>query len=145
MRLVDCEQRDPGAFQKIERLGFHQSFGRDVEEAQLAARDLIAGGPIVGGIVGGVQRRRGNAITAKLRDLIAHQRDQRRYHNGQAIAQQRRKLVAQRFAAAGRHNRKHIAAVQDRGDDLVLPRSEGLKAKGGAENSFCRGEVRHGH
>ena len=145
MRLVDCEQRDPGAFEEIERLGFHQSFGRDVKEAQLAARDLIEGRPIVGGIVGGVERGSRNAVTAKLRDLIAHQRDQRRHHDGQAVAQQRRELVAQRFAAAGRHHREHIAAVQDRGHDLILPRSEGFEAKSGAKDRSAAARSGIGH
>ena len=143
MRLVDRKQRDLGAFEKIQGFGFHQSFRRDVKEPQFAARDLIADRPIVVGIVGGIERGGRYAIATKPRHLIAHQRDQRRHHDGQAIAQQRRQLVAQRFAAAGRHHRQHIAAVEDRGDDLVLPRPEGFEAEGGAKDSLCRGEVRH--
>ena len=98
---------------------------------------------IFGGIVGGIKRRRRNAIAAKLRHLIAHQRDQRRHHDGQAVAEKRRKLVAQRLAAAGRHDRQHVAALEDGGNDLGLAGPERLEAEGCAKRSLCRREVRH--
>ena len=41
MRLVDRQQRDLGALEEIERFGFHQPLGRDVDETQFAARDPI--------------------------------------------------------------------------------------------------------
>jgi hypothetical protein len=51
---------------------------------------------------------------------LPHQRDQRRHDDGEAVANKRRKLVAQRLAAAGRHHREHVAAVEDRRDDVGL-------------------------
>ena len=64
--------------------------------------------------------RLGDAVGAQLRHLIAHQCDQRRDHDGQAVAQQRGELVAQGFAAARRHHREHVASGQDGLDDLPL-------------------------
>ncbi len=143
MRLVDRQQRNLGALEELERLGSHQPFGRDIDETQLAARDPLEHRPVLGGVVRGVEARRGNAIAAQLRHLIAHQRDQRRHHDGQAVAEQCRKLVAQRLAAAGRHHRQHVAAVKDRGDDLGLAGLKSLEAEGVAECALCGGKVRH--
>ena len=115
MRLVDRQQRNLGALEEIERVLSHQPLRRNIDEPQLAARDTVKHGAVFGWIVGGVERRGRDAVAAQLRDLIAHQRDQRRHHDGEAAAQQRRKLVAQRLAAAGRHHRQHIAAFKDGG------------------------------
>ena len=79
MRLVNRQQRDfSDALEPIERLGFHQAFGRDIDETQIPAGDPIERRSILSGIVGGVEACRRDTIAAKLRDLIAHERDQRR-------------------------------------------------------------------
>jgi hypothetical protein len=143
MRLVNREQRDLGAFEEIERIGFHQTFWRDIDQPQFAARNLIEDRPVLGRIVGGVQRCRGDAIAAQLRDLIAHQRDQRRHHDGEAITNERRQLIAQRLAAAGRHHRQHVAAVENGADYVGLTGPEGLEAEGGAKHALGRCKVGH--
>ena len=86
MRLVDRQERDLGALEQIERIRTHQPLRRDIDEAQFAARQAIEHRAVFVRIVGGIERRRGNAIAAQLRDLIAHQRDQRRHHDGKAVA-----------------------------------------------------------
>ena len=43
--------------------------------------------------------------------------------------QQRRQLEAQRLAAAGRHDREHVAAAQDVAHDLLLPGAKGIEAE----------------
>ena len=58
------------------------------------------------------------------RVLILHERDQRRDDERDARGEQRRQLVAERLARAGRHHREHVAAGQDRLDGLALPRPE---------------------
>ena len=143
MRLVDREQRYFGALEKIERVGFQQTFRRHIDETQFAARDLIEDRAVFRRIVRRVQRRRGDAIAAQLRHLIAHQRDQGRHYDGEAVTNERRQLIAQRLAAAGRHHRQHIAAVENGGDDVALPRPEGFEAEGGAQRALCRREVGH--
>ena len=52
--------------------------------------------------------------------LVFHQRDERRNHNSQSIAQQRRQLKAKRFPAARRHQRKHIAPGKCIAYDFLL-------------------------
>ena len=47
-------------------------------------------------------------------DLVLHQRDQRRYDQGQALEQQRWELVAEALAAAGRQHDQRVAPGQDR-------------------------------
>ncbi len=137
MRLVDRQQRDLAALEKIERVCPDQPFRRDINQPQLAARDALEHGAVFVGIVGGVERRGGDAIAAQLRDLVAHQRDQWRHHDGEPVAQQRRKLVAQRLAAAGRHHRQHVAAVENGGNDLGLAGPECPEAEGFAKCSFA--------
>ena len=65
--------------------------------------------------------------SAQRRDLVLHQRDQRRHDDADAFAQQRRDLVAQRLAAAGRHQHQRVAAADDVLDDLgLLPAKRGI-------------------
>ena len=67
---------------------------------------------------------------AELADLVLHQRDQRRDHDGQAVEQERGQLVAERLAAAGRHHDQRVLTLQDAGDDLGLEREELREAEG---------------
>ena len=143
VRLIDRQQRDLGLFQKIDRVRFQQTFRRHIDEAQFAARDLIEDRPVFRRIVRRVERRRGDAIAAQLRHLIAHQRDERRHHDGEAVTNERRQLIAQRLAAAGRHHRQHVATVENGADDIALPRPKGLEAEGLVKRALCRREVGH--
>jgi hypothetical protein len=52
--------------------------------------------------------------------LILHERDQRRHHDADAVAHERRDLVAERLAAARGHQHQRVAAVQRRRDDVPL-------------------------
>ena len=129
MRLVDRQQRHVCALEQVKRVALEQAFRRDIDETQFAAPDPLEDGAVLRRIVCRVQARRRDAVGAELRHLIAHQRDQRRYHDGEPIANQRRQLIAERLAAAGRHDRKHVAAVEDGGDDFGLTRPECRKAE----------------
>ena len=61
-------------------------------------------------------------------DLVLHQRDQRADDDGDAVAgavaDDRRHLVAQALAAAGRHQDERVAAGADVLDDLFLRAAE---------------------
>ena len=61
--------------------------------------------------------------------LIFHQGDERRNHQGHAIEQERRQLVAQRFAAAGGHHHQGVFPLQNRLDDGLLAVAEFGEAK----------------
>jgi len=77
----------------------------------------------------GIEKGGGHAQFAQGGDLVLHQRDQRRDHDGRARHGQRRHLVAQRLAAAGGHEHQRIAPAVDRIDHLVLRRTEGRVAE----------------
>ena len=71
------------------------------------------------------------------RDLVAHQRDQRRDDEGHAAAQQRRELVAERLAAAGRHDREDVLPRHHGPHDLLLAGAEVGEAEDGLEDGAC--------
>ena len=75
-------------------------------------------------IDGAVQHGRRNTRFEQLRGLILHQRDQRAHHHRDAIHGRGRQLIAQRFSAAGGHDRRHIATLQDAANDGFLFRPE---------------------
>ena len=60
----------------------------------------------------------------------------RRYHDADAGTKQGRQLKAQRLAAAGWHDREHVAAAEDVAHDLLLPGTEGIEAEALLE--LCR-------
>ena len=129
------------ARQSIERLAQHgervvaqQPLGRDVEQAQRALAQALRRSRRRSLDVGrGIEARRLDAELAQLRDLVAHQRDQRRDDQRQALADERRKLEAERLAAAGRHHREHVLAAERRGEDLLLAGAEAGKAVDAAQ------------
>ena len=79
---------------------------------------------------------RNAARTPELRervDLVLHQRDQRRDDDADAVAQERGDLVAQRLAAAGRHEHERVAARHHPLDDRLLRAAEGGVPEHGAQ------------
>jgi hypothetical protein len=132
MRLVDDEQPDPRALHGFQKRRRRKALGRDVQQPQLA---------------GGRPRQRGAVLRAvALRvdepdpagcdrlqrvDLVLHQRDQRRHDQRQVVAHERRQLVAQRLARAGRHHDEHVARRRpDRGPHrLLLTGAKGVEAE----------------
>ena len=61
--------------------------------------------------------------------LIFHQGDEWRNHDGHSFHQKRWELVAQRFAASGGHQDKHVLAIKQGADDGLLVVFEGLKTE----------------
>ncbi len=144
MRLVDRQQAHIGALELCEGAGLREALGRDVEQPQGSAGQPRGRLPVLSLVVGRVEARGRDPAASELRHLVAHQRDQRRDHDRQAVAQQRRQLIAQRLAAAGGHHREHVAAGQDGIDDLTLAGPELGKAEHSAQQVPGVGEVRHG-
>ncbi len=91
-----------------------------------------------------IQERRFDAELAQCRDLVLHQRDQRRHDDRSAIAQQRRNLIAQRFSAAGRHQHERIAAANDLRDDgfLISPKRRVTENAAQHVHRLCHAEHR---
>jgi hypothetical protein len=144
MGLVNREEAELRGLEERDGFGLGETLRRDIDEAQLAALYLLDGVAIRAEIIGGIERRRGDPVTLELRHLVAHQRDQRRHHDRQPVAHQRRQLIAQRLAAAGRHDGEHFAAGKDLLDDLGLAFPERGESKHRAQQIGGVGEVGHG-
>ena len=106
-----------------------QGFRRGVKQLDLPRPHLLGCRQVIGILHGAVEKGCRHARLAQLHHLILHQRDQRRDHDGEPIDEQRRQLVAERFAAAGRHHDQGIAAGEQVRDDLGLERTEGVVAE----------------
>ena len=76
-----------------------------------------------------VDLRGRNAAGPQAVDLIFHQGDERRNHDGESVKDQRRNLVAQRFTTAGRHQRKRIFLFKHRINNAFLLQPERRIAK----------------
>ena len=124
MRFVDREKIHIPLFQVFQKTAKHQAFRRDIKEAVLIlVQAAQPAAPFVSG-KSRVQKRRGDAAGLQRVNLVLHQRDQWRDHDSEARMHQRRQLEAQRLAATGGQNRKHVLSGQCVADDLFLQRPE---------------------
>ena len=76
-------------------------------------------------------------------DLIFHERDQRRHDECDAVENHRRQLIAERLAAAGRHDDDSVFAFEDRADHFALAFAKVFEAEVLAERSNCIRERVH--
>ena len=136
MRFVDGEQGDFQALQECQHARLNQTLGCQVEHFHFAALDPHSEITLLLGTQRGVQRSGGDAQFFKGGDLIVHQRDQRRYHHGQAFTQQRRHLEAQRLAATGRHQHQRITAAGHALNDRTLTATETVVAEDVLEDAL---------
>ncbi len=134
MCLVDRKQRDAGATEQREAARRQEPLGRDVEQVQLACDQLRLDRRGLARGQGGIEHCRPDPDLDQARDLVAHQCDQRGDHDTAAFPQQRRQLIAQRFAAAGRHQHQAVAATGDMADDLLLFPPKRRQAEHGIED-----------
>ncbi len=141
MGLVDRKQGDVSAAEQGKAARRQQPLRRDVEQIQIAGDEprLDRGGFFKG--QRGIQHRRPDAGLEQACDLVAHQRDQRRDDDAAALSQQGRQLIAQRLAAAGRHQHQAIAAVRDMPDDLFLRAPKARQAEHGIQHGKRVGGV----
>ena len=108
--------RSPRASSSSRQRGVDQPLGRDVERGRARRRRARARSRArFRRVLRRVEERRAHAELQQRRDLVLHQRDQRRDDDPGAGAHQRRDLVAQRLAAAGRHQHQRVAAARRRG------------------------------
>jgi len=109
-------------FQEARR---QQPLRRDIEQIKPSGQKILLHARRRAWGQAGVETGRRHTQLPQRRDLIMHERDQRRDDDARTRPQQRRKLVAQRLAAAGRHQHQRVAACGDMRDDGCL-----LTAKG---------------
>src|SRR3954465_5419903 len=76
-----------------------------------------------------VDRRPLHPALLELVGLVFHQCDQRRDHDRGTAHLQRRQLVAERLAGAGRHDGERVAPGEHAFDDLALTRTQAAQAE----------------
>ena len=125
VRLVDRQPADAGSLDRLQEPAAREPLRRDVQQADLAAAD--AGQRLGDRLAGHARGDHLDAVQAARAErgvLVLHQRDQRRDDQRQLPVDQRRQLVAERFARAGGHDREHVAAGQRGLARLALARPE---------------------
>jgi hypothetical protein len=112
VRLVDGEERDPAVLQQCEAALGQEPLRRHVNEVELAFLHTALDGRGLGAAQCGIEKRGAHPQLGQRVDLVLHQRDQRRDHDADAVAEHRRDLVAQRLAPSGWHQHQRIAAAR---------------------------------
>ena len=129
VRLVDDEQPDVRLAQPLDEPRGAEALRRHVEHLRAAVERAPQRLVVVGAVALGVDQL-GAAVEAA--DLVDHQRDQRRDDHRQPVVAQRRQLVADRLARAGRHHQQHVAPLHRRLDRALAGRGGTPGGRGGA-------------
>ena len=129
MRLVDGEDRGSRGAEKVWRIRTREPLRGDIEEAIAAAPEPSFDRRIVFAAVGGIQGGGGDTARLQLRDLVAHQRDQRRDDDGEPLPEDRGQLIEKRFAGTGRHDREDMFAGEHGFENFFLSRPERRKTE----------------
>ena len=135
MRLVHRHEADGEAPQESRKARQRDPLGRDVEQLELAPRRRAPDGGGFLGVHRAVQAAGGDAAGAQRVHLVLHQRDQRRNDQRESVAGERRKLVAERLAAAGGQEHDRVAPGERRPDGALLERTERVVAEAPPEES----------
>ena len=120
MRLVDHEDDRSSCSEGLEELTSGTRSGVTKTNSRRLSFDVLEG---LVGLAGGqraVHLRGVEPESAQLVDLILHQGDERRYHEGHAGEVQRRQLVAERLASSRGHDGQGVAALHRGSDDFLL-------------------------
>ena len=99
-----AEQAFRGDIEQIDRPGLH----RPLDLQHLAVRE------------GRIEARRPHAGQSEPLDLVAHECDERRDHHAHTVPDDRRDLIAEGFAPAGRHQDQAVTSGDRVADDLFL-------------------------
>ena len=113
VRLIDREQCESQAGQNVDRAVAQETFGRNIEEVETLFDEFTMD---VTGFLGREFRMQGGGGDTQLAHgghLVVHQRDQWRNDDGGAGPAQRGNLIADAFAAAGRHQHQRVAAGEN--------------------------------
>ena len=94
----------------VEKVAGEKPFRRDVKEPFKPAGELVHRLPPVGRRLVAAEHGSVDALIAQLRDLVFHQRNQRRHHDRQPALHHGRQLVTERFAGARGHHAQHVFA-----------------------------------
>src|ERR1017187_574462 len=120
MRFVHRKEADRHFAEPFESVLSGQPLRRKIKQPIFPARRVLHHLPPFRRTLRTVDHRRRNAHLRQLRRLILHQRDQRRHHHRRLSRNHRRKLVAQRLPASGRHHHTSIVRGQQTPDHILL-------------------------
>ena len=134
MRFVDGEEGDLQPVEQREGALAHQPFRRDVEQVERSRAGVAFNGADFVEGEGRVQIRGPNARLPQGAHLVAHQGDQGRDDDRDAVAQQGGDLVAQRLAAAGGHDHQTVSAAGEVVDDRFLLTSKRVVSEDAIEH-----------
>ncbi len=124
--LVDREDGDLAAGEQVQRGVHAQPLRRQVQQVQLAGQELgLDHAPLVE-VLGGVDETGAHAEGAQGVHLVLHEGDQRRDDHARAGPDEGRDLVAERFAAARRHEDDGVTTRHHMLDDRLLLAPEGV-------------------
>ena len=138
VRFIYRQQHRVPVRQVIEEVIQHQAFRRDIQQADLPGaapgHHLLLLLPGLRGVKTGCR----HAVGEQLVNLVFHQRNERGYHDRQAVKHQRGHLITEGLTAAGRHHHQAITTFQHRFNDGFLAGAELLVAKGFMQNLFSQ-------
>ncbi len=121
-----------------------QPFRSDIEQLESAFAKVVVDFSGLRRREAGVEPGGGHASAGQVVDLVLHQGDQRGDDHGQAVEQERRELVAEALAAAGREDGQARPAFKQRGDHPLLALAEPVKAEDLGKGPAGVEEVGHG-
>ncbi len=127
--LVDGEQAGRLLVRQVEKGGVVEALGRHIEQRELARPRLVENLEAVGRGERAVEAGRGDAQLTQGADLVAHERDEGRHHDGEAAEGQGGHLVADRLACRGGHDGHDVLPGKGGVDDLLLVRAKAWVAK----------------
>ena len=123
MGLVDGEERDGDLLQELHRLLLREGLRSHIEQLGVAFEQVLLHLGHLGTVQRGVEEV-GHTLAARgvahSVHLVLHQGYQGRHHDGYALADHGRQLVAQALAAARGHDDKGVVAVEQALDDGLL-------------------------
>jgi hypothetical protein len=124
VRLVDGDERAVEVLEQRAEGGLREPLGRRVDERELAARERGLAAPRLARLERRGEVGRRDAAAPERRDLVLHQRDQRRDDERRAREEARRELVAEALAAARGRDQEEPPLREERLDRLALPGSK---------------------
>jgi hypothetical protein len=119
-------------------------FWRQIEQLEPPLLEILNHAALLKPGQARVKRRRSDLPLPHGGDLILHQGNERRNHQGQSWQESRRQLIAERLAQPSRHDRHRIAPSQHGANDFLLTRPKLRKAEPFAEllSQIIHGEIR---
>ena len=120
MRFIDDQERDETFPHQAQKPFVLNPLRRHIEKLETLEMEPLD--DPVSLLLGqtGVKSGSGYLALFQTLDLILHQGDERRHHEGQPRQECCRKLIAERFPLAGRHDHHRIATVYNRPHHVFL-------------------------